>query len=304
VGERQDHLSELEAASSRATDLDRTLAGELRHAPPAGVAAGAYLRELAARPQLTPERERELILAARAGDARARGALVEAFTPVIAATAATYRSSATVERLELLQEGVVGLLRALERYDPDRGVPFWGYAVWWVRQAMQQLVAELTRPVVLSDRALRQLARLRDAHRELVTESGREPSADALASRSGLDHDQVADLLAVDRAPRSLEAPVYEGESSTGTFGDLIADPLAEAAYEDALLELQARDLRALLSGLSRREREVLRDRFGLEGRDEASLRDIAGRLGLSAERVRQIESRALGKLRAAAGAD
>jgi RNA polymerase sigma factor (sigma-70 family) len=299
VRDRQDHLSELEAASSRATQLDRTLAGELRRAPPARVARGVYLRELAARPALASERERDLIIAARGGDPRAREALVEAFMPLIAVTAATYRNSDSVERLELLQEGVVGLLRALERYDAERGVPFWAYASFWVRQAMQQLVAELTRPVVLSDRALRQLARLRDAHGELVAQSGGEPSVEALASRSGLDADQVAGLLAVERAPRSLEAP-----AEVGTFGDLVEDPLAEAAYEDALLELQARDLRALLSGLSRREREVLRDRFGLDGREEASLRDIGGRLGLSAERVRQIESRALGKLRAAAGAE
>jgi RNA polymerase sigma factor (sigma-70 family) len=302
VTDRQDRLSELEAASSRSTDLDRELAGELRRAAPAGIAGGAYLRELAARRPLTPEQERELILAARRGDAGARAALVEAFTPVIATMAATYRSSPTVERLELLQEGVVGLLRALEGYDPERGVPFWGYAAWWVRHAMQHLVAELTRPAVLSDRALRHLARLRDAHRELLAETGREPRADALAARSGLARDQVADLLAVDRPARSLEAPMEGGEM--GTFGDLLEDPLAEAAYEDALLELQARDLRALLSGLSRREREVLRDRFGLDGREEASLRDIGGRLGLSAERVRQIEARALGKLRAAAGTE
>jgi RNA polymerase sigma factor (sigma-70 family) len=302
VGDRQHPLSELESASARATGLDRDLAGELQRAAPGRVAGGAYLRELAARAPLTPERERELVLAARGGDGEARAALVEAFTPAVARMAAAYRNSQTVERLELLQEGVVGLLRALEGYDPERGVPFWGYASWWVRQAMQQLVAELSRPAVLSDRALRRLARLRDAHGELVAESGREPGADALAARSGLAVDQVADLLAVDRPPRSLDAPLEGGE--TGTFGDLLDDPLAEAAYEDALLELQAGDLRALLSGLSRREREVLRDRFGLDGRDEASLRDIGGRLGLSAERVRQIETRALGKLRAAAGVE
>src|ERR671915_1689194 len=144
------------------------------------------------------ELDRALVRAAQDGDPAARAQLVEAFTPLIAATAATYRSTPTVERLELLQEGVVGLLRALARYDPERGVPFWGYAAWWVRQAMQQLVAELTRPVVLSDRALRNLARLRVARDEALQGSGREPSHAELADRTALTADQVGDLLPAD----------------------------------------------------------------------------------------------------------
>jgi hypothetical protein len=117
--------------------------------------------------------------------------------------------------------------RALERYDPQRGVPFWGYAVAWVRQAMQQLVAELMRPTVLSDRALRHLARVREAHLELLAETRAEPSLAALAERSGLAREQVNDLLAVERPPRSLEAPLEAEDGAVGTFGDLIADPLS-----------------------------------------------------------------------------
>src|SRR4051794_23540607 len=111
------------------------------------------------RRQLAPRVERELVLAAEEGDPGARDRLIQAFWPLIGSVARIYRSSAAVDRTELMQEGVVGLLRALERFDPSRGTPFWAYASWWVRQAMQQLVSELTRPVVLSDRALRQLAR-------------------------------------------------------------------------------------------------------------------------------------------------
>jgi RNA polymerase sigma factor (sigma-70 family) len=268
---------------------------------PAAPAAG-YVRALDARPAATPAAEAELVAAARRGDPQARANLVEAFMPLISSVAATYRQTPTVERGELLQEGVVGLLRALERYDDARGVPFWSYAAWWVRQAMQQLVAELTRPAVLSDRALRHLSRLRMAHGDLLAETGREPSAEALASRSGLGAEQVAALLAVERAPRSLEAPVDAADGAVGRFGDLIADPLAEDAYEDALNDIEVGELRTLLSALSSRERDVLRDRYGLGEEGELSLREIAARLGLSAERVRQIESRALGKLRAAAG--
>jgi RNA polymerase sigma factor (sigma-70 family) len=295
-------LSGLERAGARASELDRELAAELgRPAPSAPPRTAGYLRELEGRERLTPAREHELVRAAQAGDADAQARLVEAFMPLIAATASTYRSSPTIDRLELVQEGVAGLLRALARFDPGRGVPFWAYATWWVRQAMQQLVAELTRPVVLSDRALRNLARLREANDALLAETGTEPRAEALAGRSGLDADQVGALLAADRAPRSLDAPVADADgAAVGTFGDLIADPLAEDAYEHALSAIDADELRALLSGLSRRERDVLRARYG----DELSLRQIGARLGLTAEGVRRVEARALGKLRVAAGAE
>jgi RNA polymerase sigma factor (sigma-70 family) len=257
----------------------------------------AYLGELTRRPPLSPERERELLDRAARGDAAARAALIEAFLPAIAATARLYRS-ARVERVELLQEGVVGLLRALQRYDPERGVPFWSYASWWVRQAMQQLVSELTRPVVLSDRALRQLARVREAHREWARREGREPTLAELAKALEIPCGQLAVLVAGDQPARALEEPVDGEDGHIGTFGDLLADPLAEDAYERALDETQIERLRGLLSGLSDRERAVLGGRYGIGG-PERTLREIAAELGLSAERVRQIEQRALGKLRA-----
>lgn len=295
---------ELAAASQRSLRADRALAAELRRPEAGGPAASSgYLGRLGQRLPLAPEAERELVAAAKAGDRRARGRLVEAFVPLVAAVARNYRVSPQVERMELIQEGVVGLLRALERFEPERGRPFWAYAAFWVRQAMQQLVAELTRPAVLSDRALRSLARLRDAHGEALAASGREPSRQELATRSGLALDQVDDLLAVAQAPRSLEAPVAAEDGAVGTFGDLISDPLAEDEYERVLQAIETEELLALLSGLSERERDVVRARYGLEGPEE-SLRQVGARLGLSAERVRQLERRALGKLAAGAGVD
>ena len=223
--------------------------------------------------------------------------LIEEHMPLIEAVAATYRATPRIERRELLQEGVVGLLRAHERYDPARGVPFGAYAVWWIRHAMQQLVAELTRPVVLSDRALRHLARLRDAVHEVVRETGREPDAGELARRTGLTTDQVAALLAAEGRPRSLDEPLVGEDGRVTTFGDLLADPLATDAYEQVLTALEAGTVRDLMETLSDRERGVLTARH----EQERSLRDVAGELGLSAERVRQIEARALGKLAAGA---
>ncbi|MEA2169784.1 MAG: polymerase primary sigma factor [Solirubrobacteraceae bacterium] len=219
--------------------------------------------------------------------------------PHISSVASTYRSG-QVQRLELLQEGVVGLLRALERFDPERGVPFWAYASWWVRQAMQQLVSELTRPVVLSDRALKQLARLKHAHHEAVQATGRTPSHGDLAQRSGLTGDQVDSLLATDAPYRSLEDHLVGPDSDLGTFGELLVDPLAEDAYQAILDGVEREQLHGLLTGLSDRERQVLRGRYGLdESGGERSFREIGEQLGLSGERVRQIERRALDKLAA-----
>jgi RNA polymerase sigma factor (sigma-70 family) len=289
------------ADARRAADSD--VADALSRPRPRGPAAGAgYLERLGSQAVLPPAEERRLVVAARRGDAAARGRLVEAFMPLIASVARPYRQSTRVERLELLQEGVVGLLRALERFDPDRGTPFWAYASWWVRQAMQQLVAELNRPVVLSDRALRHLSRLRDAHGAGLRETGREPGLSELGDRTGLSAEHVADLLAVDRPARSTDEPLTGDDAAIGTLGDLLVDPLAEGEYERVLEALEARELLALLSGLSARERMILRARFGLDGEPERTRAEIAESLGLSAERVRQLEQRALGKLAAAAG--
>jgi RNA polymerase primary sigma factor len=290
----------LQSDSLAARALDQALADDLRRRRLAGETSSAgYLRDVSDRARLPAGVERRLIDAAQAGDRRAREELVEAFLPLIAGIARVYRGSPTITRLELMQEGVVGLLRALERYDPALGVPFWGYAAWWVRQAMQQLIAELTRPMVLSDRALRQLSQLKRAHGEYLVEHGREPSGNELADRTGLSHAQVGEMLALERVPQSMDEAVQGAEGDVGAFGELLADPLAGDAYEQLLDYSEIEQIRALLGSLNDRERMVLRARHGLDGPEE-SLRDIGERIGLSGERVRQIEQRALGKLRAA----
>jgi RNA polymerase sigma factor (sigma-70 family) len=288
-----------EARQGRA--LDRELVNELEHREATTTEVSTpYMFELGQRARLPQAAEQRLVREAVAGDPDARAEVVEAFLPLVASVARNYRASPQITRVELMQEGVVGLLRALERYDPQLGTPFWAYAAWWVRQAMQQLVAELTRPVVLSDHALRQLARLKEAHRNLKQAAGEEPTINQLADRTGLQPDQLANLMAVDRPPRGLEEPLEGEEGAIGIFGELIADPLAEDEYERVVSHVAAGQLRDLLSGLSDRERDVLRSRFGLEG-EAKNLREIAETLGVSPERVRQLESRALGKLRAAA---
>src|SRR4051794_29065185 len=246
--------------------------------------------------RLTDAEERQLVLAAKQGDEPRRAELVEAFMPLIASVARAYRNSPSVDRRELMQEGVVGLLQALERYDPSLGTPFWAYASWWVRQAMQQVVAQLTRPIVLSDRALRQLARVRNAERGHLQEQGREPSLPELAEATGIDIAHIECLVCAERRARALQEPLSGDERGGDTFGDLVRDPTAEDAYDRVPQRLLASELAALLSGLSDREQSILCGRFGIGG-PERTLREIAGSLGVSAERVRQIEQNALGKL-------
>lgn len=297
----QEESDRLQTESSEARALDQQLVEEMRHRRLGGETSSAgYLRELGGRPRLPGSVERRLVEAAQAGDRRAREELVEAFLPLIVSVARVYRGSPSITRVELMQEGVVGLLRGLERYDPSLSVPFWGYAAWWVRHAMQQQIAELTRPMVLSDRALRQLSQLKRAHGEYLAEHGREPSGNELADRTGLSHAQVGEMLALERVPQSMDEPVQGADGDLGAFGELLADPLAGDAYEELLDRSEIEQIRALLGSLNDRERMILRARYGLGGREE-SLRDIGERIGLSGERVRQIEQRALGKLRAAA---
>jgi RNA polymerase sigma factor (sigma-70 family) len=282
--------------------LDRRLADDLGRRAPEPVARSAAGAGAPDRHEpLDPAAETRVIAAAQSGDLQARAELIEACLPLISSMARTYRTG-RVQRQELLQEGVVGVLRALDRFDPARGVPFWGYAAWWVRHAMQQLVSELTRPVVLSDRALRNLARLKQAQHDAVQQNGQNPSPAQLAERTGLDLGQVQDLLATERSPRAIEEPARGGDKDLGTFGELLVDPLADDAYERTLSAIQIDQLHLVLTGLSDRERDVLRARYGLDG-EEQSLREIGDRLGLSHERVRQIEQRALNKLAAAMGA-
>jgi RNA polymerase sigma factor (sigma-70 family) len=239
-------------------------------------------------------------VAAKDGDAEARDALIAESAPLVAALGRPYEAG--VSRAELAQAGVVGLLRALERYDPSLGPPFWAYASWWVRQAMQRLVSELTRPTVLFDRAVDRavgkLVRVRAARARHLRAHGTEATTRQLAADTGLAPATVQELTAAALPGRSLDEPLAGAETGM-TLGEQVADPAAEQAYEAVPRELERRALVALLDGLSSRERQIIDARYGLDGA-ERSRRELAEALGRSPERVRQIEERALDKLRRA----
>jgi RNA polymerase primary sigma factor len=252
------------------------------------------------RRSLSPKLERELVAGACAGQPHAAGQLVDAFLPAIGSVARRYRNTPGVDRAELMQEGVVGLLRASRRFDSSLGVPFWAYAAWWVRQAMQQLVAEVSRPIVLSDRALRELASVKRASSAFCQRYGRDATAAELARDTGIGTDHIESLLAIDRPPRGLDEPLRADEGTTTTLIDVIEDPHAADELDGVVERFQTEQLAALSNRLGEREREIVADHYGL-GRPARTLREIGGRLELSAERVRQIEEHALEKLRAAA---
>jgi len=244
--------------------------------------------------RLTLRQEHELVVGAEAGDRDASRKLVDAFLPAILGVAGHFPTAVGVERQELVQEGVAGLLFAARRFDCRRQTPFWSYACFWVRKAMQELVAEVTRPVALSDRAVRALAQLKAARTEHLQAHGSEPTDDELSRVTGLTLAQVESLQATERWPRALHEPFGD---QAATLGDAIADPVAERDYERVLDRIELREVRDFADELDERARSVVRAHYGL-GQPARTLNEIGAGLGVTAERARQIEVDALRLLR------
>ncbi|HET6173923.1 MAG TPA: sigma-70 family RNA polymerase sigma factor [Gaiellales bacterium] len=239
------------------------------------------------------------VRAAQCGDRAAREQVLDDFLPLVERVARSYAGVTSLDREELVQEGVVGLFTAVERYDTALGVPFWAYASWWVRRMMQRLVAELTLPVVLSDRAMRQLASVKHARQDHEQAYHCEPSSEELVERTGYTHDQLDSLTCVELCPRSLEGQLQGEDGANGTLADSFADPRGEDGYDAVERELDADALRRMPNDLGDRERAVLRARYGFDGAPQ-TLQAVGSELHLTAERVRQIQWHALETLRAA----
>jgi RNA polymerase sigma factor (sigma-70 family) len=236
----------------------------------------------------------DLALRAARGDRGARERLVSASLPWLRRLARRYAGRG-VELADLEQDAVTGLLRALVRFDPERGTPFWAYARWWVRQALQQAVAESSRAVRLPTHVLWDMHELKETRERLARERGAEPRAVEIADALGWATGRVELALRAEQPTSSLD----ERASERGVLtADLLEDPLAAETYEHVLLDLTARQLRPLLLQLSERERTILMRRAAGQ-----SLREIGRSLGVSGQRVQAVEGRALAKLRTAASA-
>ncbi len=282
----------------RGVAVKRELAGRTEARGDAAAAEELW-SEAETSPAVSGDEADELARRAQAGDDASREELIRRLMPLVHSTARRYQTEG-LEQVDLLQEGIVGLLRALQRYDPERGVPFAAFATWWIRQSLQEARSDFMRPMRLPPKALRQLSQLKSEHQRIYQGERRSAKIGELADRTNIELEQAEALLTADARPRSLDETIENTEGELGTMGDLLEDPLSAAAYEDVVDAVAGEQLRALLSRLTEREREVVQARFGFEVPAE-KLTEVGERLGVSAERVRQIEERALAKLRSAA---
>jgi RNA polymerase sigma factor (sigma-70 family) len=254
-----------------------------------------YLREISRIPLLAREEELELARRARAGDAEAKQQLVEANLRLAVQVARRYLNRG-LPLSDLIEEGNLGLLRAVDKFEPARGLRFSTYAVWWIRQAVARALANQARTIRLPVHVEMLLGRYRREHHRLTQALGRPPTAAELAGALGTSEEQIAELEELRLQPVSLDAPV--GDDARRLI-DTIADESADPAQTLTRLFRERADLAAVLDDLAPNERTVLRRRFGLDGDEPETLEAIGRRLDYSRERIRQIESAGLRKLRA-----
>jgi RNA polymerase primary sigma factor len=257
-------------------------------------ALGTYLREIGRHPLLTADDEVALAKRIEKGDEEATVRMVTANLRLVVSIARRYRSTG-IPLLDLIQEGNLGLLRAVEKFDWRKGFKFSTYATWWIRQAIQRGIADRGRTVRLPVHIHEQLVRLRRERRELEATLGREATPDELARAAGMSTERVLQLQGAGLAPLSLETPV--GDSGDTTIGDFVSDE-REELFSDVMRTVGRMELERALSTLPERERMILALRFGLTGEEPMTLERIGERFGLTRERIRQLEAKALAKLR------
>jgi RNA polymerase primary sigma factor len=252
-----------------------------------------FLRDISQRPLLTAREEVELAKRIERGDQAAKDRMIESNLRLVVANAKRYRGLG-LPFLDLIQEGILGLIRAVEKFDYRRGFKFSTYATWWIRQAMQRGVQQHSRTVRIPVHVGQELTRIRSAERTLAAELGRDPTPDELAQRVGLEPERIEDLRSSERIPVSLEAPV--GPEGDAELGSLLPSDDPEP-LEEVAVALEEASIRRALDRLDESARRVITLRFGLGGNEPLALREVAKRTGLSAEGVRKLERRALRRL-------
>jgi RNA polymerase primary sigma factor len=252
-----------------------------------------FLREAGRHPLLTAAQEVELAKRIERGDTNAKQHMIQANLRLVVSIAKNYRNQG-LPFLDLIQEGTLGLIRAVEKFDWRRGYKFSTYATWWIRQAVARALADKARTIRMPVHIVERLQKMNRAERTLWTQLGREPTLEEIAEEASLPIHQAYEVKAAARASTSLDQPV--GDQEDAVFGDFVQGdgPLPEEEVETSL---RSQALTAALAVLPERERRVLVLRYGLEDSEPKTLEEIGRRLGLTRERVRQIEVEALRRL-------
>ncbi len=253
-----------------------------------------YLREIGKVPLLTAEQEVYLAKRIERGDMTAKTQMIEANLRLVVSIAKGYLGRG-LSFLDLIQEGSLGLIRAVEKFDYRKGFKFSTYATWWIRQAVTRAIADKARTIRIPVHMVEKLNKVVHIERQLVQRLGRDPQPDEIAAELEMSPYEVREILRMAQLPVSLEKPIGEEEESE--LGDFVQDELAESPFDTASLSLRREDIDRALESLPERERKVIELRFGLKGEHPRTLEEVGRAFGVTRERIRQIENNTLKKL-------
>jgi RNA polymerase primary sigma factor len=255
-----------------------------------------YLREIGKIPLLTAEEELALAHRVVAGEKRAKDKMAEANMRLVVSIAKRYVGRG-LDLLDLIQEGNTGLLRAVEKFDPDKGFKFSTYATWWIRQAITRAIADQARTIRIPVHMVETINKLLRTQRRLTQEMNREPTNEEIAEEMELDVEKVEHIMKIKQDISSLDASVRDDEEDS-VLGDFIEDEDTATPEESATGQLLKEQVKGLLGSLSEREQKILRLRFGLEDGKNHTLEEVGQEFSVTRERIRQIEAKALAKLK------
>ena len=254
-----------------------------------------YLKEIGKVPLLTPQEEVEIATSMAGGDEEAKHQLAEANLRLVVSIAKRYVGRGMLF-LDLIQEGNLGLIKAVEKFDYRKGYKFSTYATWWIRQAITRAIADQARTIRIPVHMVETINKLIRVNRQLVQEYGRDPRPDEIAKEMGISEEKVREILKIAQEPVSLETPI--GEEDDSHLGDFIPDDDAPAPAEAVASTLLKEQLMEVLASLTPREARVLRLRYGLDDGKARTLEEVGREFNVTRERIRQIEAKALRKLR------